>query len=711
MRVVFQLMFNLGLALTACGGSSTKDVSPAKQGTAADNAVKIEAPLELILNLESSRIYDSRLAYLAASNQSHLRSATAKAVGRIGDPRGAALISRLLSDPNPVVRKAAGFASFELLRQNPKRLPDLISSLKKRLTEEKNEETLTSVLNAVSQSRDASQISSIDRFLEDDRVSVRAAAIRSMAELGRLFPIPKSSLLKITEGLSQEPDSVRLAAATCLGVTGGANRPASGTKEALLSAATQDRSSEVRIKAVAAAVKYGFLDQEFTSLLMADPDYRVGVSLLLGISTLEKGKRCPLIIKILESYLDPSNSAGGFVDDATIHKINGALDIALGCTNKEPFATLANQLLEKTIKANSSLSANTALTHCLLKDLAGHTDLEILACDPQRPETGKIALIRRIGRLNKPSEENIEILCQFLNDTSAEVNVEALFALAKTSPNTAARVIYEALEDKRSIVVSAALQAIALHPKSYRSWNGTSLVDALDRVVSRFETFEQVQTPILYAINALTEIDGSDAQNLLQRLTVDSRPAIRAAVLRAYNTIEGLDPPGGLPLVGVTNRLDTAERERWQRSKSSVLVRTTRGDFEIELDSKTSPEAVANFAGLAEDGFYDDTPIGKVRPGVSVHAGEPSGTGLGDSPRTLLSENSPKPIMRGTVIVDCALRDAGGAGFAIALARDPHLDGKHTVLGQVTSGMDTIDLLNRGDRITKVAVFLEEFNE
>ena len=711
MRIAFLLMLNLGLALTACGGSSTKDVSPAKQETAELNAVTIEAPLELILSLEGSRIYDSRLAYLAASNQSHLRSATAKAVGRIGDPRGAALISRLLSDPSPVVRQAAGFASFELLRQNPKRLPELISSLKKRLTEEKDEGSLTSVLNAISQSRDASLISSIDRLLEDEKITVRAAAIRSMAELGRLFPIPKSSLSKITRGLSQEAKSVRLAAATCLSETRGADRPASGIKEALLHAATQDRSAEVRIKAVAAAAKYGFLIQKHISLLMADPDYRVGLSLLLSISTFEKGQRCALIAEILESYLDPSNSAAGFADDVTIHKINGALDISLSCTNNEPFAALANRLLEKTIKTDNLPSANVALTHCLSKDLAGRTDLEILACDPQRPETGKITLVRRIGRSDEPSLEEIEILYQFLNDTSAEVNVEALFALAKTSPKTAVRVIYEALEDKRSIVVSAALQAIALHPQSYQTWNGTSLVNALDRVISRFETFEQVQIPILYTINALTEIDGSDAQNLLQRLTLDSRPAIRAAVLRAYNTIEGLEPPGALPLVGVQNRLEPAERERWQRSKTSALVRTTRGDFEIELDSKTSPEAVANFVELAEDGFYDDTPIGKVRPGVSVHAGEPSGTGLGDSPRTLLSENSPKPVVRGTVTVDCALRDAGGAGFAIALARDPHLDGKDTVLGRVTSGIDTIDLLNRGDRIIRVAVFPEEFGE
>ena len=139
---------------------------------------------------------------------------------------------------------------------------------------------------------------------------------------------------------------------------------------------------------------------------------------------------------------------------------------------------------------------------------------------------------------------------------------------------------------------------------------------------------------------------------------------------------------------------------------------------DAQLDRRAAPAAILcfsegarqfcdSFVELALSGYLDDTEIHRVVPNFVVQAGDPTGTGLGDPGYTLRCEVSPIPYERGTVGMALSGKDTGGSQFFVTLSRQPHLDGNYTVFGRVTSGMETVDLIEEGDKILGVTVLTE----
>lgn len=135
-----------------------------------------------------------------------------------------------------------------------------------------------------------------------------------------------------------------------------------------------------------------------------------------------------------------------------------------------------------------------------------------------------------------------------------------------------------------------------------------------------------------------------------------------------------------------------------------VRLITERGEAEIRLDPDTAPWAVASFLGLIEQGFHDDLTFHRVVPDFVVQGGCPRGDGWGGPPWTLRSEWSRRPFERGTVGVAHAGKDTGGSQWFVCLSPQPHLDGRYTVFGEVTSGLEVLDRIQRGDRYRLVVV-------
>src|SRR5437763_589415 len=121
-------------------------------------------------------------------------------------------------------------------------------------------------------------------------------------------------------------------------------------------------------------------------------------------------------------------------------------------------------------------------------------------------------------------------------------------------------------------------------------------------------------------------------------------------------------------------------------------MKTSEGDITIELFDDDAPKTVDNFRKLAGDGFYDGLIFHRVIPDFMIQGGCPQGTGTGGPGYTFEDEINEHKVVRGALAMANAGPNTNGSQFFIVTAQAcPWLDGKHTVFGEVTAGMETVD--------------------
>jgi cyclophilin family peptidyl-prolyl cis-trans isomerase len=140
------------------------------------------------------------------------------------------------------------------------------------------------------------------------------------------------------------------------------------------------------------------------------------------------------------------------------------------------------------------------------------------------------------------------------------------------------------------------------------------------------------------------------------------------------------------------------------QSLTRAVMTTSKGDITIDLFPKEAPNTVANFYTLASGGFYDGLAFHRVIPGFVAQGGCPEGTGAGGPGWVIACETKGNPHRHKTGSLSMAHRgkDTGGSQFFLVLAPQPHLDGLHTVFGQVAEGLDVMQNLEVGDEIKSV---------
>src|SRR3954452_2727667 len=125
---------------------------------------------------------------------------------------------------------------------------------------------------------------------------------------------------------------------------------------------------------------------------------------------------------------------------------------------------------------------------------------------------------------------------------------------------------------------------------------------------------------------------------------------------------------------------------------SIATMSTNHGDITIELFDDDAPETVANFKKLAADGFYDGLTFHRVIKEFMIQGGCPQGTGTGGPGYTFKDEFNQHKVVRGALAMANAGPNTNGSQFFIVTTgAAPWLDGKHTVFGEVSSGMDAVD--------------------
>jgi peptidyl-prolyl cis-trans isomerase B (cyclophilin B) len=129
---------------------------------------------------------------------------------------------------------------------------------------------------------------------------------------------------------------------------------------------------------------------------------------------------------------------------------------------------------------------------------------------------------------------------------------------------------------------------------------------------------------------------------------------------------------------------------------SAATLHTNHGAIELELFDGEAPKTVENFRTLAGDGFYDGVVFHRVIPDFMIQGGDPTGTGMGGPGYTFEDEVNDRSVVRGALAMANAGPNTNGSQFFIVTAEaTPWLDGKHTVFGRVTNGMDVVDTISQ----------------
>jgi len=128
---------------------------------------------------------------------------------------------------------------------------------------------------------------------------------------------------------------------------------------------------------------------------------------------------------------------------------------------------------------------------------------------------------------------------------------------------------------------------------------------------------------------------------------------------------------------------------------TTATIHTNHGAIEVELFDEDAPKTVENFTTLARKGFYDGVTFHRVIPDFMIQGGDPTGTGSGGPGYQFEDEANDRPVVRGALAMANAGPNTNGSQFFVVTAdAAPWLDGKHTVFGRVTSGMDVVDRIS-----------------
>ena len=140
-------------------------------------------------------------------------------------------------------------------------------------------------------------------------------------------------------------------------------------------------------------------------------------------------------------------------------------------------------------------------------------------------------------------------------------------------------------------------------------------------------------------------------------------------------------------------------------NQTAVITLERGGEIRMEFFPEAAPKTVENFVGLAKKGFYNGLAFHRVVPDFVVQGGDPKGDGTGGPGYTIKAEFNNQKHVRGSVAMARSQHpDSAGSQFYICYGPTPHLDGQYTVFGRVTAGMEHVDKIKQGDRMTTVAI-------
>lgn len=167
----------------------------------------------------------------------------------------------------------------------------------------------------------------------------------------------------------------------------------------------------------------------------------------------------------------------------------------------------------------------------------------------------------------------------------------------------------------------------------------------------------------------------------------------KTTTVNTNTTKEISNPPGALTQLSAD-----------ELSNKQIRMVTSKGTIVFELYGTEAPIAVSNFITLTNKGFYNGLTFHRYEPGFVIQGGDPQGTGRGGPGYSFIDETVTRDYLAGTVAMANAGADTNGSQFFIMLDDNHALPKSYTIFGKVTSGMDVVPALRKGDTMTTVTV-------
>ena len=696
------------LATGACGPSAT-DFHVAYAEIVAEEDARGE------IGLERVRVH-------LGSEDSRLRAAAVRALGRLEETPRRGEISPLLGDPDPTVRAAAATALAQsVFGTGPGEVARLLAA---RIPEETDPATLGAL---------ATSVGRLALQTPDHRAEATAALTTASARLLSLHGDPD---LLARLGLARGIEA--FARGGQAGDTLSAALSAAAASLATLTTPPGDPNAQtatrIRRTAAAALVHSGQLGEDAAIRLLQDADWGVRRQVVLGTNRDGTG-----LADVTPTALDDPDPR---VRVEAVRAHHRWLRSAQGCgaiieAVADPDPDVAAVAIGLLGRPCSDMEAQVAALRGMVAGLGGVVGAEGdeagTASDWRGPARALHALagivpgevaddVGRLARHANPfarawaaraaGQAGIEdVLVRLAGDADPNVREAALQGLAAVGGEGVGEIFLAQLDqDDPQLVMTAARQLARL---SHEETPIPVLLAALERFTARErETERDVRVVILDAIRA---VGGFSSEDLEPYLT-DFDPVVADRAASLLNTPGGTEGsgtrgqrPGGdeyeaapqpLPRTPPPDAARLAELER----SAVVLTMAGLGDIVIALRPDLAATNADRFARLAAEGYLDGLTFQRVEPNFVIQGGSPNANEYsGDGPYSR-DEISDHPHWRGTVGLSTRGRDTGDGQIFVNLADNLRLDFNYTIHGVVVEGMDVVDAVQEGSVIERAAV-------
>jgi cyclophilin family peptidyl-prolyl cis-trans isomerase/HEAT repeat protein len=646
----------------------------------------IEDKLARLLKLEDERsLGGGEVNARLRDPAGRVRARAALVLARIGEPGAAAAIAPLLDDGTPYTRGTAAFAlglleeelSEATLRRLTEATRDEDPSVRARAYETIGKKGGSSAAETIARAIARSVPRGAEPYEWDDDMTVSALRYPhhdlrlAILALARLESLRWSWDILATEG--ETPRFVWWPAAWALSELEGEQRAP------LLTYYSGSRNPEFRLWGARGLrtlhMSTGTVLHDRLPAMLSDPNERVRIAAVRAAASMERSEVVPALLKLLER--DTHYVQAVVLEALTTLSAPAAVEPLLDRLGSESrwLRALVLPALARQDPAGFWL---------LLAGLGADLDWEVRA-----------ALADLLGRMT--GERAVELLRTMVDasvESDARVRSHALAALARRDPEGAVSVLIQHLSADDPFEKLAA--ALAL--ESLGASEAAAPVQAAFLVADADEP--RVKAGLLAVFATLDPASGGEsARSALDDTSYLVRREAAAIVMQAGDAHRAIrSRPSALSLDAYRSYVSP-------HYSPQAFIRTELGVIELELFVLDAPMTVRNFVRLARDGFYNGLTVEDVVPNGYIHTGDPRGDKNGGPGYVIRSEINRRPIVRGTVAMANHGKDTGGSRFFITHLPQPDLDGRNTVFGQVTSGMEIVDRLEPGDTILDIAIW------
>ncbi len=661
-------------------------------------ATTVDEALLTIARLRDARRDASTLQELALHAEPEVRVASLRALGLVGDPGSRETLVDGLYDIEPEVRAMAAFALSQLWGWR-------MTELERTLATAEVEEAL---------------ISGLEEELESDRdPAALAALVRALGELGG------EASEELLWGLVDQPD---LRDGVYVALAMRARREATGP----IAMATLDK--------LAATVPEGEAPPWQLPYLMSRAGFADGVEEFAATQLMgwfqdagDDADARAWLIRAMGKVPQPFlvDTLAGLLETGTFRDRVNAIRAA--ATAGEPGVPVLVAAL-----ADEDDAIATEAAQSLARQPTDEAWAALLAWEPTSPARQAARLDGMSGFLGTPEEpgahaaEAAELGTAGLDSDAAGVRASAAGLLAAAPGQEIAELLIARFDGETDPVARLAL-AVAIGGRTDEIVEGTLLAwlpgddgqlgavaaDGLKEregphITTRLAEAYVASRPAEGAADPHWERRLEIAKALARRDTVhpdqmvgmlgDPEPLVRMAAFDALvERVGRAKAESGTPLQARPYP-DLADPLFGAGDVMQATITTSRGTMTLILYPQVAPAAVANFASLADDGFYDGQLFHRVVSDFVIQAGDPDGTGWGGPGYTIRDEFSPLPFLRGTLGMARSDKDTAGSQWFITHCPHPHLEGHYTAFGQLVSGWDVLDAVRQGDAVESIRV-------